>query len=667
MNECEAMVAINNYSIKSFKSFFQEGPYCIPDYQRDYSWEEKEETKDFFDDLTTVIGAEMAEYFVGQVVVHGNSQDGKKYLIDGQQRSTTAVLLLLALKHCCSDLKALAQSNEQIVITAKALKIPNKIDNILGIVDAEDREDCLWLGEQDSDFFRETILYGDPEKLETMTLKHSLRPSQKRLIKGYRYLRERIRQYSGLGPSISIQARSDAISEVSTHLIELFSTLMEKFKVIYLETDSEQEAFVIFETLNGRGRDLATSDLLKNFLFKSVSDKQREEIKGYWLSTIDALSGDNITSFIRCFWNSSHTFCREKMLYRAITDKNGGLSSGSDCLHFAKRLSEAAPLYSALASPENTAPYYSCNEANSLINGLGKLKVKTYYPILLAMAEQEYDESSVCSVLREIEKLIVRNVVVGKRPGNEFEVPFSKIAATISSTGSLSAAEITHSISKLDQLSDLQFKEALENFRCEETSAGKEKARYLLARIENSLREETGVLSDNSQIHLEHIMPVTLGDWDIPEEQHQNFLWKLGNLTLISGSKNQSASNSLFDVKKKKYAESEIKITHAISFYADWRPDYESNDTTVFGEITYRQKALAQLALSIWGEEPQQLCPEDIAILLFDKSESQLYAGTKVIVKNILPESRYSYEVASLDGRQHCTAGRFELEKTTSA
>ena len=89
---------------------------------------------------------------------------------------------------------------------------------------------------------------------------------------------------------------------------------------MYVETDEINEAFIIFETLNARGCDLETSDLLKNHLFR-ISGKKLEETKRVWIQTLDNLDGIDITKFLRHYWNSMEKFSREKDLYKNLREK----------------------------------------------------------------------------------------------------------------------------------------------------------------------------------------------------------------------------------------------------------------------------------------------------------------------------------------------------------
>ncbi len=84
---------------------------------------------------------------------------------------------------------------------------------------------------------------------------------------------------------------------------------------MYVETDDINEAFIIFETLNARGKDLETSDLLKNHLFR-ISGNSLGIVKEKWQQTIDNLDKIDTTKFIRHYWNSISEFTREKDLYK---------------------------------------------------------------------------------------------------------------------------------------------------------------------------------------------------------------------------------------------------------------------------------------------------------------------------------------------------------------
>ena len=362
-------MALTNFSTPDLYTYFSMGPFYIPDYQRDYAWTEKEEVKDYWEDLSDVLDRGLNDYFIGQIVVHNDIAKKRKFLIDGQQRTVTSFLLFKVLAHFYDRIQN--DPSCDAVIAKKARNKGAKIDACLAILDKDEREEKLWLGEADREYFRDNFAFAEENHILSLKPNNEQSISRKNLIKCYRFFHDRIEE---LVENLSSTAVFDRLTEV-------FDTLQKSFKILYVETTSEEEAFIIFETLNGRGRDLATSDLLKNFLFRSANGKNRNVIKGHWNTMASLLTGLNITNYIRYLWNSGHSFCREKMLYRAMTDKEKGISSPADCQKFAKMLAENASIYRALEQPDDFSAYQS-QEINTEIGDLKRLKVSTFYPRL---------------------------------------------------------------------------------------------------------------------------------------------------------------------------------------------------------------------------------------------------------------------------------------------
>ena len=95
----------------SLRQLFNGRLFRVPDYQRGYSWEESN-IRDFLDDLKYLSGDRV--HYTGTVVIHGNSQaedlmdeEGVPLtptdIVDGQQRLTTAVILLDCLQRALRE------------------------------------------------------------------------------------------------------------------------------------------------------------------------------------------------------------------------------------------------------------------------------------------------------------------------------------------------------------------------------------------------------------------------------------------------------------------------------------------------------------------------------------------------------------------------------------
>lgn len=80
--------------------------------------------------------------------------------------------------------------------------------------------------------------------------------------------------------------------------------------------------------------------------------------------------------------------------------------------------------------------------------------------------------------------------------------------------------------------------------------------RYLLRKIHNYQNEETRIIEDSNIVHVEHIMPKKLrlaDDWKVDADQHEMYVNRFGNLTLLGQEYNRSAVNKDFESKKEIY------------------------------------------------------------------------------------------------------------------
>ena len=105
-------MGIINSNLIKLGSFLGNEKLYIPEYQRGYSWEETQ-LDDFWIDLTQLYQENNRdEHFFGQVVIHKNMEDKKRYIIDGQQRISTSVILLDVLRTAFQNIATTTQNND---------------------------------------------------------------------------------------------------------------------------------------------------------------------------------------------------------------------------------------------------------------------------------------------------------------------------------------------------------------------------------------------------------------------------------------------------------------------------------------------------------------------------------------------------------------------------
>ena len=86
----------------------------------------------------------------------------------------------------------------------------------------------------------------------------------------------------------------------------------------------ELNAYKVFETLNARGVQLSTPDLLKNYIFSvvtknhDVSDEELNELDESWSDIVSQLGESNFTDFIRYHHNFQKKLVTKKELFASI-------------------------------------------------------------------------------------------------------------------------------------------------------------------------------------------------------------------------------------------------------------------------------------------------------------------------------------------------------------
>ncbi|MDO4493351.1 MAG: DUF262 domain-containing protein [Clostridia bacterium] len=528
-------MAIINLENSCISDYLSNKTYYIPDYQREYSWGQ-EQLDDLWQDLTSAI-QENRDHFYGQAVIHKDKNENKFYIIDGQQRTTSVIILLAALR---DEFEKFAPENQLA---------RNKVEDIrvkyIGRYDAESDELKFYLGIGDKLFFRDNIQGGKPSK-DTKPKT----PSQKRILDAYDFFRNNLSE---------MIAGDLTVTEKVTILSKCYKTLLQSFKIIVVTTDDVNEAFVIFETLNARGKDLETADLLKNNIFRKAG-KNIDVIKSTWASLMDNLDNrDEATKFIRYFWNSRHKQVREKDLYREVSVR----ITQDNCYDFVSELQNMADVYNAISNPEESKRF-SDPEINSCLCNLSTMSCATYYPVVFALVKQDYDEPEIRKVLKAIEGLALRNFIVAGLTGNKYEVFFANLANEISNGQCL----IKNALERLraETIDDERFSLNLKNLVVPKAQV----AKYILREIEDYGNPEKKTNTSNKTINLEHIMPKNNKQWKVDEDFHKRNLLRLANQTIMLDEYNKSASNKVFPVKKENYSKSTIEMTRKLVEVEVW-------------------------------------------------------------------------------------------------
>jgi hypothetical protein len=561
-------MALTEFSNEKIGIFLSREVVYVPQYQRGYSWEEAQ-VDDFWQDLLVLFNdPSMKQHFLGQVVFHRDLNENKVYIIDGQQRITTSVILFDALRTVLQKYSEISMDAKYYGEDITSLQI--------GRIYADRNEQKLVLGEINKNFFYENIQKeGEINYKLLRDKKNKISKSNMNILNASEYFINAIYKFI---------ENEETAKQKANKLVALTKVFKENFYLLKIETTEINEAYVIFETLNARGKDLETSDLLKNHVLRTA-ERDMEEANEKWNKIIDTLGESDPTQFIRYFWNSRNALAREKDLYRELRNS---IKTPTQVMELLKALGELSEVFISIVSPDDNS-FFDSEEINECFIDLKRLKAASYIPIIFALYSKEYKESEILQVAKSIEKLMFRNFLISSKNANKYEAEFANIAKSISDRRLISVEEVIDKITEIT-IDDEEFYNNFIIF----SKTNKKSIRYIFEKIINYTSSETKVLSSSKKIHLEHILPQkhSTSAWKhFTAEEAKEYVWKLGNLTLLGQEYNQKASNKSFEKKKEMYSKSNIQLNRDLVNYEEWTKE----------NIDSRQKELAKLALEVWN------------------------------------------------------------------
>lgn len=538
---------------------------AIPDYQRSYSWGELE-VAELWRDLLKAKDSNATEYFLGSIVTTRSVAAGRQLVIDGQQRLATVSLLYAAMRDILRErTDERADDIERDFLGKKDIATRKRLPKLT--LNADDNE--YYLALVDSSPIAAT------------------RDSHKRLQAAYDLLRSR------MGDLI---AGLDADSW-QTPLIDLHTFVLNNAKVIDVHVPDENRSFVIFETLNDRGLNLNTSDLLKNHLFGTTGTDRLEEAKRRWSEMIGALGGadegDVHDDFLRHYWSSTTGTGRAKALFSEIRDT---VETPEQAISLATALAESAPLWAGMFDVDSDFWKSLKPAAKERLRVLNALKVEQCRPLVLA-AMRRMPAAEIDKVVACILNWSVRWFVAGGGGAGVTERLYAETSKKVTDRTITTAAEIVAEFS--DKVpSDTDFERA---FAVATVRRGW-LARYYLHALERTKRAghsspELTPNQDWEEANLEHVLPKSFDPARWPQftaEGHAAWYLSLGNQAILSKEENEDIGNESFSVKAPVLAGSSLELTAEIGTCTDWTAD----------QIRDRQRRLAELAITTWPVSP---------------------------------------------------------------
>ncbi len=553
--------------------------YRIPRYQRPYSWN-TDQVSDLWNDLKDEEPA-----FLGSFVFNYEkyNEEESVEVIDGQQRLITLTILMAVLRDIYKELG----DEDKSRLTQETIAHKDLISG---------KETYrLKCGDTLNNFFCTNI-----QKSNAQILSVNPREKEKKAIKeNYKFLKEKINDDLN-----SFHDKSKKIEYLDNLKKKIFN-----YKIIWIKTGSDDDAYSIFETVNARGADLTVGDLLKNYLFSKmpITEEGIDIAKDIW-STIEnnienAEGRLNVSKFIRYYWLSKYSFVPEKRLYkevkREINDPNSFLSD----------ISKASEYYYKIASDDTRTNDWLedfndkkiAQKVVETFNGLRIMGITQPYSLLLCLLMNKNKIGfNFSEVFRDIEKYHFGYSAICKLSGNVVERIYFNTSNKIQEALKISNAEkrtksIQRELSNFRE--ELKRKYPSKEIFIEKFNEVEYKnyplVIYILSNIEKSKGERAEEFNF-TKTNIEHILPQDPNQWSLTKKDIKDYVNLLGNLTLISKKINGPMGNKPLKEKVKLFKESKLNINKELldkfkKLKYKWNED----------EIRKRQKELAEYVFDV--------------------------------------------------------------------
>ncbi|MFP6106954.1 DUF262 domain-containing protein [Helicobacter pylori] len=544
----------------------EKGVFEIPSYQRGYAWQERQ-LKDFWNDLEHVSKLGDKFHYMHSLTLReleNELEDSAFEIIDGQQRLATSLILLGILA-----------------------KITQNKDPKYSLINLEPVLSYKYYGL--SEAFRAIM----EEEKDLKAFKTSF--YAKNLIKAYEFFQEKI---------------SDTPMET---LEKMFDALIKKmlFSVVELN-DDRIDPFSSFETINNRGKDLSTLELLKNrlhFVAHKICDEEdleniQQEINDTYTRIYHDLrffKDDHLEDFLKHFvayYYGENSKFKERLLntafdahkkyhssydeYEKINDLLLHLSYSSKVWYFLHTLDDKELRIEITPKMRDLL---------GKMQHLNALSDNAFLPLLLSLltiqlavrsgSERHYTTKELEDLLEYLERFgfLIYGVAGKKTAKNEW------IESAFEAFKAFRYGEENTAIEKLPVLEKNFFnrqgnsglellEESIHSLKNTEKWYQWGKAlNYLLYEYELHHNPETTLNFDSSLESIEHILPQNPDQGYSAKEKNwaknPNIVHALGNLLLMAKNANSSLSNKPFEEKRKQYLKgsySEKEVAKNASF-----------------------------------------------------------------------------------------------------
>lgn len=557
--------------------------FTIPEYQRAYSWGIDNCDK-LWQDINDFVDSESKDrYFFGTIIINCQDEDTKYGLIDGQQRTTTFLLLLKALLVRINIAIERTANDEDSASLCRGLQERRR--RIMGILYKAETEDISDKPDRakDAEICRRTLI------LENFSINEQYKTELKTILQSTDYdmaeanvikirYKQKDNRYTNFFRNFKFFYMK--ISELSdSQLNSIAKAITDNCEVIEIKSWQVEQAITMFNSLNSDGLPLYDSDIISAKLYAAAErDGKEKEFSALWkdlndvINELESIHIADINSILMQYMYYVRTVNKETIsetgainvttpgLRRYFTEINKApianpINMCSDMIKLAKvwkKIAEYPQMKVLLKFNENTklflaSYFYRFNEDDITAEMIGTiLECMLRLFALLELVDVGYSSKYFKTFLfGEEAKFIDKNITE-----DDIKKDFDEHITANWSPNAIKTALIDYDGNILVYLNE-----------------------YLFAQ-ENSMKFDLGTKYD-----IEHIMPYSGSnlqeirrDAEIEnEEEFAGIVNKLGNKILLEEKINRAIGNEWFRTKvstklenKTGYIDSEYPIARAL-------------------------------------------------------------------------------------------------------
>lgn len=542
----------------------------VPKLQRPYSWE-LTELRELWTDLLAFSDAypgknlDGRQYFLGSVVGQLQEKEKSLELLDGQQRLATLTIWLCGIRDAFYEAGhpeiALRIHHGSIASASTDLESPD--------------EYVLRLSSLDDKFLRQTVLAYPPDSQEIRKPKTA---SHAAILRAKSFIRTQLQS----------RAADDHV-DVTVLANRLHRIITANLVVVRVASDKWDDVTDIFERLNDRGKGLSTLDLLRVYLIGRAPAPAQKDVEEAWATIYElSQSATKVDAFLRHSWITHRGDVKSRSLYKEIkgvidaADQPAPLNSVEN---FSASLATDAELYKELV--ESNHPSDACAYWLRAISTLGATSL---LPAALAgRVAMQHDDAEYELLLKRLVTTFMRwNVITGGE-STELEEAVFHVARSVRAGATTSqASDSLRTYLRDDDVVESSFSKLIL------LRSGYQ--RYVLEALEDwAANPDTDFpvekpVAGSGTLWIEHVYPQSpdahWGRW----AEHDEYLNRVGNLTLIHKKLNAGAKNGDLASKKPFYASSGLELNKYFKDRTSWSP------TT----IDERQSELSKSVTHIW-------------------------------------------------------------------